>query len=175
MGDFVAFGDMQTLLKFRLSQGTESESQSPPHQQKSAPPAPQTQAHKIQNQPPTSQHLQQQSMPPGARMSPHHQMPPSYVQSMPPHNYQPPPGPYTPPSPYGSPQQVTWMDYLVAINSAKNISFSFDATKPLIYPMNPNMMQPPPHNGMMNMQQQPGPQYINQQVKNYYFCIFKIK
>lgn len=36
--------------------------------------------------------------------------------------------------------------------------------------MNPNMMQPPPHNGMngmMNMQQQqqqPGPQYINQQV-----------
>ena len=37
-----------------------------------------------------------------------------------------------------------------------------------IYPMNPNMMQPP-HNGMMNMQQQPGPQYINQQVKNYYF------
>ena len=31
--------------------------------------------------------------------------------------------------------------------------------------MNPNMMQPPPHNGMMNMQQQPGPQYINQQVR----------
>jgi hypothetical protein len=40
--------------------------------------------------------------------------------------------------------------------------------------MNPNMMQPPPlngMNGMMNMQQQqqqqqqqPGPQYINQQV-----------
>lgn len=30
--------------------------------------------------------------------------------------------------------------------------------------MNPNMMQPP-HNGMMNMQQQPGPQYINQQVR----------
>lgn len=35
--------------------------------------------------------------------------------------------------------------------------------QPLIYPMNPSMMQPPPHNGMMNMQQ-PGP-YINQQVK----------
>jgi hypothetical protein len=47
-------------------------------------------------------------------------------------------------------------------------------TQPLLYPMNPNMMQPPPPhngmNGMMNMQQQqqqqqqPGPQYINQQV-----------
>jgi hypothetical protein len=49
-------------------------------------------------------------------------------------------------------------------------------TQPLIYPMNPNMMQPPPHNGMMNMQQQLGPQYINQQVKNYYivFMFFKM-
>lgn len=35
-------------------------------------------------------------------------------------------------------------------------------------------MQPPPHNGMMNMQQ-PGPQYINQQVKNYYVVLSFIK
>lgn len=35
-------------------------------------------------------------------------------------------------------------------------------------------MQPPPHNGMMNMQQ-PGPQYINQQVKKYYVVLSFIK
>lgn len=55
------------------------------------------------------------------------------------------------------------------------INFYEKFSQPLLYPMNPNMMQPPPlngMNGMMNMQQQqqqqqqPGPQqYINQQVR----------
>lgn len=83
--------------------GTESESQSPPHQQKNVTVTQQN--HKIQNQPPTSQHMQQSMPPGGPRMSPH-QMPQQNYAPM--HNYQPPPhgahGPYTPP--YGSPQQV---------------------------------------------------------------------
>ncbi|CAG9803666.1 unnamed protein product [Chironomus riparius] len=151
---------LKALAAYRaslVSQGTESESQSPPHQQlqqKNVTVSTQN-THKIQNQPPppSSQHMQQ-SMPPNGphRMSPgqHHQMPPQSYVPQPMHNYQPAPHPYShTPSPYGSPQQ------------------------PLLYPMNPNMMQPPPlngMNGMMNMQQQqqqqqqPGPQqYINQQ------------
>lgn len=95
-------------------QGTESESQSPPHQQKNVSVSSQN-SHKIQNQPPPpSQHMQQ-SMPPNGphRMSPgqHHQMPPQGYVPQPMHNYQPAPHPYShTPSPYGSPQQVSNYD-----------------------------------------------------------------